>query len=92
MGHVTMDNRHGLVVATRYTQATGKAEREAALEMAKSLKRRRKGRKTVGADKGYDTTDFVEKMHRMTLIAPVPSTTGRRVIVAILSANGSGSW
>ena len=65
MGHVTMDNRHGLVVATRYTQATGKAEREAALEMAKSLKRRRKGRKTVGADKGYDTGDFVEKMREM---------------------------
>lgn len=65
MGHVTMDNRHGLVVATRYTQATGKAEREAALEMAKSLKRRRKGRKTVGADKGYDTADFVQKMRRL---------------------------
>ena len=35
------------------------------MEMAKSLKRRRKGRKTVGADKGYDTADFVENMRRL---------------------------
>ena len=33
--------------------------------MAKSLKGRRKGRKTVGADKGYDTADFVENMRRL---------------------------
>ena len=39
------------------TQATGVAEREAALEMLGRLHRRR--RATVGADKGYDTKDFV---------------------------------
>jgi len=65
MGHVTIDNRHGLVIATRYTQATGKAEREAATEMAKGLKRRPKGRKTLGADKAYDTGDFVEQMRKL---------------------------
>ena len=65
LGHVTMDNRHGLVVETRYTQATGTAEREAAIEMTKGLKRRRKGRKTLGADKAYDTGDFVEQMRKL---------------------------
>jgi transposase len=65
MGHVTIDNRHGLVVATGYTQATGTAEREAATEMAKGLKRRRKGRKTLGADKAYDTGDFVKQMRKL---------------------------
>ncbi len=65
MGQVTMDNRHGLVLATRYTQAAGKAEQEPALEMAKSRNRRRKGRKTVGADKGYDTADFVERTRKL---------------------------
>jgi len=55
-GHVLMENRHGLVVDVALTQATGRAEREAALQMLG----RRKGRRrvTVGADKGYDTRDF----------------------------------
>src|SRR3989304_3149427 len=55
-GHVLMENRHGLVVDVALTQATGRAEREAALQMLG----RRKGRRRVtgGADKGYDTRDF----------------------------------
>jgi transposase len=65
MGHVTMDNRHGLVVATEYTQATGTAEREAAIVMTKRLKKRSKRQTTLGADKGYDTTDFVKQMRKL---------------------------
>ena len=34
LGHVLMENRNGLVVDTRLTQATGTAERDAALDMA----------------------------------------------------------
>jgi transposase len=57
MGHVLMENRSKLAIDTRLTTATGTAEREAALTML----RERPGnqRKTVGADKGYDTADFV---------------------------------
>jgi len=65
MGHVVIDNRHALVVATQYTQATGKAEREAAVKMAKPIKKRKKRRKTLGADKAYDTHDFVEQMRQL---------------------------
>ena len=65
MGHVTMDNRHGFVVATRYTQATGTAEREAAIEMAKGLKKRHRARLTLGADKGYDTDNFVKQIGKL---------------------------
>ena len=43
LGHVLMENRHGLVVNTRLTQATGTAEREAAL----ALIRERSGRQRV---------------------------------------------
>ncbi len=53
LGHVLMENRHGLVVDTRVTQATGTAEREAAEEMLQG----RRG--TVGGDKAYDTRAFV---------------------------------
>jgi hypothetical protein len=33
MGHVLMENRHGLVVDAELTQAKGTAERKAALKM-----------------------------------------------------------
>lgn len=54
LGHVLMENRHGLVVDTRVTQATGTAERDAAADMLQG----RRG--TVGADKAYDTRAFVQ--------------------------------
>lgn len=56
-GHVLMDNRHGLVVDVEVTQATGTAEREAALRMLSRQKRSRLS--TLGADKAYDTREFV---------------------------------
>lgn len=56
-GHVLMENRHGLVVDVALTQATGTAERDTALDMLKGVSKKR--RITVGADKGYDTHDFV---------------------------------
>ncbi len=60
MGHLLMENRHGLVVDAKVTQATGKAEREAAIDMVEALTGTR--RVTVGADKNYDTKGFVEAM------------------------------
>jgi transposase len=57
-GHVLMDNRYGLVVDRRLTEATSRSERDAGLEMAEGLAFR--NRATLGADKGYDTADFVE--------------------------------
>jgi transposase len=57
MGHVLMDNRGKLVVDTRLTIASGTAEREAAIEMLGSLPGEQ--RKTIGADKNYDTAGFV---------------------------------
>ena len=57
LGHVLMENRHALVVDTRLTQATGTAEREAALAMAAA--RPGTHRITLGADKAYDAAGFV---------------------------------
>jgi transposase len=63
MGHVLMENRNGLVVETELTKATGKAEREAACAMLGELEGEH--RITVGADKAYDTSDFVAEMRRL---------------------------
>ena len=56
-GHVLMENHHGLVVDEQITRATGTAERDTALDMLQAVPGGR--RLTVGADKGYDTKDFV---------------------------------
>jgi IS5 family transposase len=65
-GHVQMDNRHGLVVNARLTQASGSAEPTAALAMAVEIGGQR--RVTLGADKGYDQKELVRGLreHRVT--------------------------
>ena len=61
MGHALMENRNGLVVCGRVTQATGTAERDAALEM---IDRHRPGgrRITLAGDKGFDVAGFVDDL------------------------------
>lgn len=56
MSHILTENRNGLVVGVATTQADGTAEREAGKKL---LKKHINTRATVGADKGYDTKDFV---------------------------------
>ena len=56
LGHVLLDNRHGLVANVGVTAATGTAEREAALWL---LAAGVPPGRTVGADKGYDVASFV---------------------------------
>jgi IS5 family transposase len=65
-GHVLMENRHGLVVDTCVSQATGIAERETAVAMATNLQ----PGATVGADKGYDTRGFVAALRSLGLTSP----------------------
>jgi hypothetical protein len=77
MGHVVMENRNGLVVAAEMTPATGTAEREAAVTMVEELPDSQ--RITLGADKAYDTADFVAEMRRLGVTPNVSqNTTGRR--------------
>jgi transposase len=57
MGHTLMDHRHGLIVDVEVTEANGVAERAAAIKLLdrNALRERR----TVSADKAYDTAQFV---------------------------------
>lgn len=66
-GHILMENRHGLAVGGRVTQATSYAERDAAIEML--AKARIGSRATLGADKAYDVRDFVETL-RLIRVTP----------------------
>jgi len=59
LGHALVENRNGLIAAAMVTHADGFAERDAALLMLKEKQQGRSRRITVGADKAYDTKDFV---------------------------------
>jgi len=56
MGHLMTENRNGLIVDARLTEANGTAERATALDMVAD---NAKSGSTVGADKNYDTAEFV---------------------------------
>jgi transposase len=66
LGHLLIENRHGLIVDAMASIADGFAEREAAtLMMLKQWKQAPGRRRTLGADKGYDTLDFVDLMREL---------------------------
>ncbi len=56
-GHALVENRHGLLVDLRVSEATGRSERQTAIEML--AQRQRRCRITVAADRGYDSADFI---------------------------------
>jgi transposase len=72
LGHVLMENRHGLIVGATVTAATGTAECEAAL----MLTRRRRG--TLGGDKAFDTATFVAAVRAQGMVPHVAQNTANR--------------
>ena len=77
MGHALIENRHGLVVDVQLTQATGGAEREAAITMLDRMKGRQGGI-TLGADKGYDTYGFHDQLAARDVVAHVAWNDGSK--------------
>ena len=75
-GNLLVENRNGLIVDSRVWEATGTAERYAALEMLQELPG--SGRVTVGGDKGFDTADFVRECRNMWVTPHVAQNLGRR--------------
>lgn len=66
LGHLLLENRSGLIVDALLTQADGRAERDAALLMVYEQWRQGRWRRaTVGADKAYDSADFVRALRAM---------------------------
>lgn len=64
MAHVLMENRNGLAVAGRISEATTQAEWEAGLEMVNEVTGGRR-RVTVGADTEYDNGTFVTGLREL---------------------------
>lgn len=70
-GHSLTENRNGLIVECELTAASGTAEREAGLRLVARQRGRRRGRLSVGADRGYDTRDFVAGLRALRAVPHV---------------------
>ena len=75
-GHVLMENRSGLVVSAVVTHADGSGERAAALAMLDAIGGSQA--KSLGADKAYDTQDFVAACRERNVTPHVASNDTRR--------------
>jgi transposase len=75
LGHVLSENRHGLIVELAVTEANGKAESEAAIDMIDryTSKHERKP-KTVGADKGYDNGELLQELEQREIVPHIAMT------------------
>jgi transposase len=77
-GHLLMEHRSALIVDLELTEASGFAERDAALEMLARLPPRAR-RRTVAGDKGYDTAGFVADVRHLGFTPHfAPNTTRQR--------------
>lgn len=73
MGHTLAENRHGLIVAVAASEASGTAERVAALEMLDGLKDAHGVQPTtLGADKGFDCGEFFRALEGRRIEPHVP--------------------
>ena len=89
MGHVLMENRHGLVVDGDLTEASGTAERDTAVDML--AERPGTQRITVGGDKLYDTKGFVAELRQLRATPHVAQNdTNRRSAIDARTTRHSG--
>ena len=71
-----IENQNGILVELQLEQATGMAERDAAIGMLYRLGGT--SRITLGADKGYDTRDFVADCRHLNVTPHVAQNFGKR--------------
>src|SRR5215813_11033695 len=74
-GNLLTENRNGLIVNTEVFPANGLAERAAAMAMLEQIPGDH--RVTVGADKGYDTRDFVAECRHLNVTPHIAQNTRR---------------
>jgi IS5 family transposase len=75
-GNLLVENRNGLIVSSLIWEATGTAERLAAMAMLQQVPGT--GRVTVGGDKGFDTAEFVRECRNMCVTPHVAQNLTRR--------------
>jgi transposase len=83
-----MENRHGLVIGIDVRHASGTGERDGALDLADAHLKRGD---TLGADKGYDTREFVAALEQRGITAHIArNVNGRRSAIDARRARSTG--
>ena len=77
LGHALMENKNGWCIDLKVNKATGYAEREAALDMLSRQVRKRVHPKTLGADRGYHASDFVDGLRSMNMTPHIAQAKNR---------------
>ena len=75
-GNLLVENRNGLIVSSLVWEATGTAERDAAMVLLQDVPGSE--RVTVGGDKGFDTAEFVRECRNMSVTPHVAQNLARR--------------
>jgi hypothetical protein len=87
LGHLLIENRHGLIADAMATVADGYVEREAATLMIAAQWERAPGRRrTIGADKAYDVGHFVGLMRELNTTPHVTQNAARRAAARSMRA------
>lgn len=89
LANVLMENRNGLIVGVDVRHASGTGERDGALDLLSAAGVKRGA--TLGADKGYDTHDFVAALKQRGIAPHIARhTNGRRSAIDGRSARSRG--
>ncbi|MEY2153096.1 IS5 family transposase [Rhodanobacter sp. 115] len=89
LANALMENRHALIVGVDVRHASGTGERDGALDLLGAAGVRRGA--TLGADKGYDTHDFVAALEQRGIKPHIArNTSGRRSAIDARKARGKG--
>jgi hypothetical protein len=84
-GHAAMENRNGLCVLFEVKPAVGAPESEVAVEQMTELRNRGFNPKTVGADKGYHTREFVEGLREQKIVPHCARKDGQKTLHVLLT-------
>jgi IS5 family transposase len=89
LANALMENRNGLLVAVDVRHASGTGERDGALDLLIAAGAKRGA--TLGADKGYDTQDFLAALKELGIKPHIArSIKGRRSAIDGRAARGKG--
>lgn len=84
-GHATMENRNGLCVLFDVKPAVGAPESAVAVDQMIELQNRGFDPKTVGADKGYHTKEFVEGAREQGIVPHPARKEGQKTLHVLLT-------
>jgi transposase len=85
-GHATMEHRNGLCVLFEVQPAVGAPESAVAVEQMIELHNRGFTPKSVGADKGYHTHEFVARLREQKIVPHPARKDGQKTLHVLLTA------